>query len=222
MASLQKPTPPGRFAATLPIEGREGGSGGPARPRREQHTPKAKELSKRLRKELTGPEAKLWAHLKRIKTVDRHFRKQAAVGPYVVDFACMRSRLIIEVDGEQHGFDRRRRDDLRRTQFLEAHGFRVLRFWNEEVLKEIDDVLDTIYAALHGNGDPASASKAGHPLRPFGPPPPSRGRRTETLAPSTAGQSAENLTLLPPLDGEGAPRSGAGGVALPEASWRRA
>ncbi|WP_165816221.1 endonuclease domain-containing protein [Kumtagia ephedrae] len=106
--------------------------------------------AKRLRKTLTGPEAKLWANLKNIRTVDTHFRKQVPIGPYVADFACLRGRLVIEVDGFQHAFDSKRRRDDRRTAFLEAQGFRVLRFWNEEVLKEMGAVLNTIYAHLHG------------------------------------------------------------------------
>jgi very-short-patch-repair endonuclease len=150
---LNEFTPPGRFAATLPIEGREGVK--PASP------VYSKQLAKRLRQNMTGPEAKLWRNLRRIKTIDTHFRKQFRIGPYVVDFACLRSKLIIEVDGEQHGFDRGLRHDAKRSLFLESSGFSVLRFWNHEVLQETGAVLDTIYSALHGSPDarPVSASK---------------------------------------------------------------
>jgi len=150
----EKITPPGRFAATLPIEGRECAQSASL-------SLAAKRRAKQLRRQLTGPEAKLWVHLKRIKTIDTHFRKQVPIGRYIADFACMRCRVIIEVDGEQHAFERGRRSDERRTRFLESQGFSVLRFWNQEVLQEMDAVLDAIYAKIHGAVDavPRSASK---------------------------------------------------------------
>jgi very-short-patch-repair endonuclease len=113
----------------------------------------AKLRAKALRRNLTDAEAKLWVHLKRVKTVDTHFRKQVPVGNYIADFACMRGRLIIEVDGAQHGFDGGVQHDVKRTRFLESQGFRVLRFWNDDVLRDIEGVLDTIYAVLHGASD---------------------------------------------------------------------
>ena len=75
-------------------------------------------------------------------------RIQATIGPYFADFACHRKRIVVEIDGEQHGFDANRRADERRTAYLEAAGFRVLRFWNHDVLQELESVLDTIYAAI--------------------------------------------------------------------------
>jgi very-short-patch-repair endonuclease len=156
-------TPPGRFAATLPVEGREGASR--ARPADDMSAaPKPDPTvvrARALRKRLTGPEAKLWRHLSRIRTIDTHFRKQVPVGPYVADFACMRARLIIEVDGDQHGWDKSRAKDAARTKYLQAKGFRVLRFWNNEVLQEMEAVLDTVYATLYGACDarPVSLSK---------------------------------------------------------------
>ena len=98
---------------------------------------------------MTPAERRLWWHLDRIPVEETHFRRQAPVGPYVVDFVCHRARLIIEVDGSQHGFDQNRRSDEVRTEWLEAEGSRVMRFWNHEVLGGIDVVLDTIYAALY-------------------------------------------------------------------------
>ena len=103
-----------------------------------------------LRAGQTRAELKLWRNLKRLPLADSHFRKQVAIEPYVVDFVCFAARLIVEVDGEQHGFQRQRRHDDERTRWLERQGFSVLRFWNRDVLRSIDDVLATIYAALPG------------------------------------------------------------------------
>src|SRR5207253_3176471 len=74
------------------------------------------------------------------------FRRQVPLGPYVVDFACLEVRLLIEVDGGQHA-DQVERDN-RRTAWLESQGFRLLRFWNGQVLKETDSVVETIWIAL--------------------------------------------------------------------------
>lgn len=144
-------TPPDRSAATLPMEGRE--------TRRNRSAQIA--IAKALRRRMTGPEAKLWVHLKRIKTIDTHFRKQVPIGDYVVDFACLRGRLVIEVDGEQHGRFARSQADIRRDEDLRSQGFTVLRFWNDDVLRSIDAVLDTIHASLHGSPSavPRSMSK---------------------------------------------------------------
>jgi very-short-patch-repair endonuclease len=77
-----------------------------------------------------------------------HFRRQVAIGRYVADFYCYDSKLIVEVDGNQHGFDDNAARDERRTAFLNAQGYRVLRFSNADVVTSIDVVLETIYAAL--------------------------------------------------------------------------
>jgi very-short-patch-repair endonuclease len=70
------------------------------------------------------------------------------IGPYIADFACMSPRLIIEVDGSQHGSDFGLAADAVRTRWLEAEGYRVLRFWNNDVIARTDAVLEAIYAAL--------------------------------------------------------------------------
>lgn len=68
---------------------------------------------------------------------------------FVADFVCHHSRLVIEVDGGQHGTDEGRAADKKRTEWLERQGYRVLRFWNHEVMAQIEVVLDTLYAALY-------------------------------------------------------------------------
>jgi very-short-patch-repair endonuclease len=98
---------------------------------------------------MTDAEKRLWCHLQRIPLADTHFRKQAPVGPYVADFVCHKAKLILEVDGSQHGLENGLRSDAARTAWLRMQGYRVLRFWNHEVTSQIDVVLDTIYAALY-------------------------------------------------------------------------
>ena len=114
-----------------------------------------------MRRQLTEPEKKLWWHLRhRLPTTEEtHFRRQVPLGSYVVDFCCLRERLVIEVDGNQHGFDEHGQRDAVRTIGLERQGFRVLRFSNRDVMTSIDVVLETIFAALetstsfrHGEG----------------------------------------------------------------------
>jgi very-short-patch-repair endonuclease len=110
---------------------------------------RAKVNARALRREITEPERRLWWHLRhRLPIEGSHFRRQVAIGPYIADFCCYPARLIVEVDGNQHGFDNTAAYDKRRTAYLEKHEFRVLRFANREVMLEIDVVLDTIYAAL--------------------------------------------------------------------------
>jgi very-short-patch-repair endonuclease len=80
-----------------------------------------------------------------------HFRRQTTIGPYFADFACHEKRLVIEVDGSQHGEAANVLSDERRSAFLAARGYRVLRFWNSDVLQDIEAVLGAIYLALHLN-----------------------------------------------------------------------
>jgi len=104
--------------------------------------------ARRLRREMTNAERKLWWHLRRIPIENAHFRRQATIGPYFADFACHELRLVIEVEGGQHGEENRAALDRNRTGFLEEKGYRVLRFWNNEVLGNIEGVLDVICSAL--------------------------------------------------------------------------
>lgn len=90
----------------------------------------------------------LWQELRRGKIPGTRFRRQVPIGPYVADFACLKSRLIIELDSSQR-VERANYDD-QRTKFLEAQNFRVLRFWNGTVSEEREAVVETIvWAVLH-------------------------------------------------------------------------
>jgi very-short-patch-repair endonuclease len=103
--------------------------------------------ARQMRKMPTDAERTLWSHLRhRLPLVDSHFRRQVRIGPYIVDFVCHRSKLIIEVDGGQHA--QNAAADRQRTRRLEADGYRVLRFWNNDVLSNVDGVLTEIQRAI--------------------------------------------------------------------------
>ncbi|WP_318378798.1 endonuclease domain-containing protein [Enterobacter sp.] len=104
-----------------------------------------------LRKNMTPHERRLWYLLRDRRFAHYKFRRQQPLGYYVVDFACWRARLIIELDGGQH--DEQAAYDEKRTAWLAQHGWRVLRFWNNELENE-EGVLMTILAALEGAPSP--------------------------------------------------------------------
>ena len=96
-----------------------------------------------MRRQPTEAEERLWGELRDRRLDGIKFRRQVPVGPYVVDFACLEARLVVEVDGSQHADSEH--DEIRRSE-LERRGFRVLRFWNDEVLREVEAVCNTIIA----------------------------------------------------------------------------
>jgi len=105
--------------------------------------------AKELRHNLTKAERKLWYEALTAKQLENFkFRKQMPIGPYIADFACMEKKLIIELDGGQHGESEGEAHDKKRTAFLEEAGYRVLRFWNNDVLKNLEGVAETIRLAL--------------------------------------------------------------------------
>ncbi|WP_328516577.1 endonuclease domain-containing protein [Tardiphaga alba] len=106
-----------------------------------------------MRANTTPHERALWRALKDMPVAGSHFRRQAPIGPYVVDFVCPAAHLIIELDGGHHNEDEQARRDLIRQRWLEAEGYRVLRFWNSEIATEMPAVLDRIYIELHGGRD---------------------------------------------------------------------
>jgi very-short-patch-repair endonuclease len=108
----------------------------------------ANEIARKLRKSMTRQEVKLWVKLRALRTIGHHFRRQSPLANYVVDFECRQSRLVIEVDGNQHGFDDHRRRDAVRDDTLRDLGYRILRFANFEVDREFDGVLEAIRLAL--------------------------------------------------------------------------
>jgi very-short-patch-repair endonuclease len=105
----------------------------------------------RLRADATNAEILLWRRLKHLETRGTHFRRQMPIGNFIADFVCPAARLIIEVDGSQHGEDYGRARDQERTQWLASEGYRVIRFWNNDITRNIEGVMEAIYDALHGS-----------------------------------------------------------------------
>ncbi|TWB20187.1 very-short-patch-repair endonuclease [Rhizobium sp. ERR 1071] len=102
--------------------------------------PKARSNARRMRKVMTDAELRLWNELRAHRLMGLGFRRQLPIAGYIVDFACPAERLIVEVDGFQHGNDHDQTYDQVRTRRLEADGWTILRFWNDDVLKDIDNV----------------------------------------------------------------------------------
>ena len=109
------------------------------------YTGKTLARAQRLRREMTDAERKLWSALRNRQLEGAKFRRQQPIGPFIADFVCQERRLIVEADGGQHA---EREFDGSRTAFLESKGYRVLRFWNNDILKNLDGVAQTIAAAL--------------------------------------------------------------------------
>ena len=107
-----------------------------------------------LRREQTESECVLWARLCNRRLAGFKFRRQHRIGPYFADFVCVAFHLVIELDGSQH-LDQVDYD-IARSQFLQSQGYRVLRFWNDEVLLRMDDVLEEILRALRTPHPPAA------------------------------------------------------------------
>jgi very-short-patch-repair endonuclease len=99
-----------------------------------------------LRKNPTNAERLLWQHLRRRRLAGFRFRRQHSIGPYICDFACLEAAIVVELDGSQHV--EQSDYDERRDAFLRSQGYRVLRFWNNDVLVQINVILETIFEAL--------------------------------------------------------------------------
>ena len=105
-------------------------------------------LARELRQRQTEAEKTLWARLRDRQLEGVKFRRQQPIGHYVVDFASFENRIIVEIDGGQHNEHGIFGRDERRAGWLNGEGYRILRFWNNEVLKNIDVVLEVIREAL--------------------------------------------------------------------------
>ena len=104
-------------------------------------------LARDLRRQQTDAERVLWARLRSRQLGGVKFRRQQPLGPYVVDFASLEKRIVVEVDGSQHGDEEGGRRDEKRTAWLQDRGYQVLRFWNNDVLLNTDAVLECIMEA---------------------------------------------------------------------------
>lgn len=108
-----------------------------------------------LRRAATDAERLLWQRLRNRQLAGQKFRRQATLGPYIVDFLCLDARLVVEADGSQHD----EQSDKGRTAWLTSRGLRVIRFWNNDILANIDGVLEAITIALEERKEPSP-----HPL----------------------------------------------------------
>ncbi len=117
-------------------------------PRKYRSNPKTKHNAIQLRKELTPAERKLWSRI-RNDQLGVTFRRQHAVGNYIPDFCCPKAKLIIELDGSQH-LEQEEYDE-ERTNYFRSLGYQVIRFWNNQVLKDIEGVVKSIMYTLESN-----------------------------------------------------------------------
>jgi len=109
------------------------------------------EHAKRLRREMTDAESRLWYYLRGHRFLGLKFKRQKPIGPYIVDFICLEHFLVIELDGGQHL-------DQRRDRALQGRGYRVLRFWNHDVLTKTQAVLEAIRLAIEASSVPDAPS----------------------------------------------------------------
>jgi len=126
----------------------------------------ANEIARRLRKTMTPQEVKLWVHLRSWRQRGFHFRRQSPRDGSIVDFVCLRHRLIVEVDGGQHNFDQHAWRDRVRDEGFERDGYNVLRFWNTDVDRNLEGVLSVIDSTLRQSTPPVRRFAAA--TLPFG------------------------------------------------------
>jgi len=131
-----------------------------------------------MRREPTEAERRLWGRLRESNRAGAGFRRQASIGPYVADFAWLSARLVVELDGGQHAEATKARDEVR-DAWLATRGFRVLRFWNSDVVESLDAVIERIFHEVR-----AELARP-HPTRPMGGPPSPRGGGKGEGEPST-------------------------------------
>jgi len=118
--------------------------------------------ARKLRREATDAERRLWSAVRDRRLNGYRFRRQYPIGPFIVDFACTKERLIVEADGGQHSDSK---TDDARTAWLESRGWRVVRFWNNEILQNPEGVIDAILRELRGD-DPHPAAASQQPPSP--------------------------------------------------------
>jgi very-short-patch-repair endonuclease len=111
----------------------------------------------KLRQNMTEAEKRMWYHVRRRHLGGFKFKRQWSIGPYVVDFCCIEKRLVLEIDGGQHSPEK----DARRTAELHAMGYRVVRFWNNDVLGNLDGVLTSLLGEHQSHPHPGPLPLAG-------------------------------------------------------------
>ena len=121
-----------------------------------------RELAKALRKRMTDAERRLWRYLRNRELGGWKFRRQYPVGPYIIDFICVEKNLVIEVDGGKHAENEEL--DIQRSEYLNKMGYRVFRFWNNQVLQETEAVLEMILAILMNENQNSPSPQPSPPL----------------------------------------------------------
>ena len=127
-------------------------------PGTERAGPAKSSRARALRESMTDAEQKLWRLLRDRRLEGSKFRRQVPVGPYIADFLSFQHRLVVEADGAQHAESAR---DAVRDAYFAANGFRVLRFWNNDILLRTESVLEAIYQALLATPHPRPLSRKG-------------------------------------------------------------
>src|SRR5215470_16920470 len=110
------------------------------------HSSTARDRARQLRRDQTDAEQFLWSRLRSRQVCRAKFRRQHPVGPFITDFCCPEGKVIVELDGGQHADQTS--TDQKRSRLLEAHGYRVLRFWDNDVLMNLEGVLERIAEVL--------------------------------------------------------------------------
>jgi very-short-patch-repair endonuclease len=121
--------------------------------------------ARELRRSLTRQEVKLWLRLRELKQQGFRFRRQVRIEKWITDFACFATRIIIEVDGMQHGFEENLKRDHVRDNFLKLQGFHIMRFTNDEIWSNIDGVVEQIFLMGKKGIFPLPVHFVNHPPR---------------------------------------------------------
>jgi very-short-patch-repair endonuclease len=129
-------------------------------PRTLRSTPRIKTRAIALRKDSTPAEVRLWAHI-RNGQLGVNFRRQHAIGNFITDFCAIKEKLIIELDGSQHL--EQQAYDHQRTRYLRSQGYTVIRFWNHEVMQDINTVIQTIQLTLAETAQESHHARKIHP-----------------------------------------------------------
>ncbi len=128
---------------------------------RERLAPGSLQRARRLRRDTTVAERKLWRKLRELNhRAGYNFRRQAPFDPYTLDFVEHGARIVIELDGDQHGLSEQRAHDEQRDKMLSGRGYKVLRFWNRELNDQMDAVVNTIVQALAARRPPPENARA--------------------------------------------------------------
>lgn len=128
----------------LPLPQGEGWGEGIKKGEKMKLDPKLLEFAKTMRTNSTDAENLMWQLLRAKRFMNLKFRRQHVIAPYIVDFYCHELGLVIELDGSQHGTDDGKKYDAERTMFLEALGFRVVRYWNNDMFTNTESVLEDL------------------------------------------------------------------------------